>query len=133
MSKRFKDVETTVATLEVAAARVVRFKKNAQISSYHTPTLAQVHALVNLFKRMKINRFVTAKVGSWRKMILLVDVIVNYDDAQTRCRTGAEAHELSQLMLRAMHAVRTIIETNMPGVTGYCPSHGITDGFYRFQ
>lgn len=133
MVKRFKDVEATVLTLETAAQRVVRFKQNTVVSSHSTPTLTQVHALLNLFRRMKINRLVTAKVGSWRKMLLLVDVIVNYGDAQTQCRNGEEAHELSQLMLRAMTAVRTIIETNMPGVKGYCPTCGIVDGYYRFQ
>ena len=131
---KFQDLAQTVTTLEAAASRVHRFKPNPTVHSFTSSVSAQVHAMLNLFTRMKINRLVTAKVGAWRKQLILADVIVNYGDTQTRCRNGEEAYELAQLMLRAMTAVRTIIETNLPGVTGYVPSLPcVLDGGWRYQ
>jgi hypothetical protein len=133
MVSRFQDVARTVEALEAAARRVNRFKTNPSISSYATSVSVQVTAMLGLFRRMKVNKLVTAKVGSWRKRLILADVLINYADAQTRPRTGEEAFELAKLMERAMAAVRTIIETALPGVTGFCPTHGVVDGYYRFQ
>ena len=133
VSKKFQEVASTVETLEAAAQRVARFKVNPEVSSYQTPAYIQVTALLELFRRMKINKHVTAKVGAWRKRLILTDVIINYRDTQTQVKNGEEAFELSQLMLRAMAAVKTILTTNMPGMTGYCPQAGIYDGGWRFQ
>ena len=134
MASKFQDVAATVAALEAAAKRVHRFKQNLSISSHASSVPTQMHAVLNLFKRMKISTLVTAKVGAWQRRLILLDVIVNYADARTRCRTGEEAYEMATLMNRAMTAVRTIIETNMPGVAnGLCSTFGIYDGGWRFQ
>ena len=131
---KFDDVTATVLALEAAALRVGKFKPNTAVTSERTPSRVQVTAMLDLFRRMKIGTQVTAKVGAWRKQLILTDIIVNYHDVQTRIKTGEEATVVSHLMLRAMHAVRTIVETNMPGLRkGYCPVFGIVDGFYRFQ
>lgn len=132
-SRKFRPIAETVQALEAAAGRVTRFKQNKTICSWQTPSSAQVPALLALFRRMHINRLVTAKVGAWQKRLILTDVIVNYHELQNTAKTGEEAGELAALMLRAMAAVRTIIETNMPGMTGFCITAGIRDGFWRFQ
>ena len=130
---KFDDVKATVEALEAAAKRVTKFKPNPAISSDRSSCKVQVNALLDLFKRMKINTEVTAKVGAWRKQLILTDIIVNYHDVQPRIKTGEEATVVAHLMLRAMHAVRAIVETNMPGMTGFTPLVGVRDGGYRFQ
>ena len=132
-SRKFAKVAATVETLEAAAQRVSRFDQNLTISSRRSAVRDQVQAMLDLFERMGINRLVTAKVGAWRKYLILADVIINYHGMQTKVKDGSEAHELAQLMLRAMEAVKTILQTNMPGLTGYCPTEGIIDGYWRFQ
>lgn len=132
-TSRFQDVAQTVAALEAAALRVKRFKPNLTVSSNTSSVTTQVHAMLDLFNRMKIRQLVTAKVGAWRRQLILTDVVIYYADAQTRAKTGEDAYELAQLMLRAMTAVRRIIETALPGINRYAPVHGVVDGYYRFQ
>lgn len=130
---KFAQVVATVEALEAAAKRAERFKKNLSIRSAHTPCYTQVAALHDLFRRMKISRLVTAKVGAWRKRLILTDVIINYHDMQTKLKDGEEARIMAHLMIRAMNAVKAIIQTVMPGMTGYCPEVGIVDGYWRYQ
>ena len=82
MVSKFQDVASTVQALEAAASRVHRFKPNLGVSSYVTSVSTQVHAMHNLFTRMKINKLVTAKVGAWRRQLILTDVVIYYADAQ---------------------------------------------------
>jgi hypothetical protein len=131
MAAKFDPIRDIIRSLEVAAAKTGKIKGNAVVTS-QSDVVTQVTAVKDVFRRLKINKVVTAKVGLWRKRTPLVDVLIGYPEDLT-ARNGEEAFELSNLMLQAMTLTRIIIEKTIPGMTNYCPEVGAVLNGWRFQ
>lgn len=130
MTSKFDQIRATIASLEAVAAKVERFKVNTQVSSADD-AMTQVSEILATFRRLKINRLVTAKVGMWRKKQPLVDVVVDFGDVSPR--TGQEAGEMAALMNRCFFLVRRIMAAVLPRVSHFCPDCGVVTNGWRFQ
>lgn len=132
MAKKFDPIRTLVAELEGRAAKLDRLKVVTTVSS-NDDVAVQITAIKAMFRRLKINHRVTAKIGLWKKRMPVVDVIVDFQEMDRACRNGEEAFEMSTLMKRAFDAVRRIMHHTLPGVNAFCPEVGITVNGWRFQ
>ena len=132
MAKKFDPIRTLVAELETRAAKLERLKVDAKVSSADD-VATQIAAIKAMFRRLKINHRVTAKIGLWKKRMPVVDVIVDFQELDRACRNGEEAFEMSTLMQRAFTAVRRIMGHTLPHINAFCPEVGITCNGWRFQ
>ena len=130
MSTKFEKIHATITALEAVVAKIDRYKVITDVSSNHDAA-TQVTTILATFRRLKINRLVTAKVGSWRKRQPLVDVVVDFGDVTPR--TGQEAGEMAALMNKCFFLVRRILAAVLPNVNHFCPEYGVVTNGWRFQ
>ena len=129
---KFDPIRQLVAELEARAAKLDRIKVDTTVGS-HNDVMTQLTALKAYLRRVKLQKFVTCKVGLWYKKMPLVDVVIDFKGLDYECKTGAEAGELAKLMERSFALVRQIMAHGLPKMNAYCPEVGVVCNGWRFQ
>jgi len=132
MHKKFDVIRETNARLEAAAVMATRIKPSAEVTS-DSDVVTQMKSLHLLFRKLKIAKLVTAKVGLWYKKVPVVDVIVDFHQDTLWPKNGEEAGEVGALMNTSFRLIRQIMATALPGMNRFAPESGPTMGSWRFQ